>query len=513
MLKTCLLKHYKTAAFWLGVASASALPPFYCLPVLFFTFPTLLFQINGAKTKKQAFASGYWFGFGYFAVNLSWIGNALLIEAETFGWLYPITILASGAFFGLFTAFPALTAYLFNNRLSRWLAFAAAWIVFEWIRSFIFTGFPWNLLGSVLAFSTGLIQTASLFGTYGLSLCMLLVCGSPFLIFSADKKQRLTGIITALSLIVFISAYGFWRTNGYIYAPSSTRLRLVQPSIPQSMKWNKETLEQNLREYISLSRENGFENIDFVIWGETASPFPLDFDFRRLQEVTAAVPPQGYLLTGSIRYELSADGSYRPLNSMFAINDAGRIVGTYDKAHLVPFGEYVPFKQFLPESFRPVAQSLADFKAGSGPKSISIAGHPRFGPLICYEIIFPYQVINKKNPPQWLVNFTNDGWYGNSQGPHQHLVTTRFRAVEEGLTVVRAANSGISAVISPVGEVLAAIPLNAKQTLDFNLPNRPTVPVVYGKFGNIIPLSLAVVCLLIAFIVAKRHHLNTSTCI
>lgn len=513
MLKTYLLKHIKTSAFLLGILSAAALPPFYCLPVLFFTFPALLFLLGRSTTKKQAFAAGYWFGFGYFAVNLSWIGNALLIEAETFGWLYPVTILASGAFFGLFTAFPALLAYLFNNRLSRLLSFAAVWVIFEWIRSLIFTGFPWNLLGSVLAFHPLLIQTASLFGTYGLSLCVLLICGAPFLILSSDKKQILTGIIISAGLIIFIAGYGFWRTENYTYIPSDTRIRLVQPSIPQKMKWNKETLEKNLQEYISLSTENNPEDIDFVIWGETASPFPLDFDLRRLAEVSAAVPPYGYLMTGSLRYEISAEGSYQPLNSMFVINSDGRIIASYDKSHLVPFGEYIPFKTYLPDSFRPITQSLADFKSGSGPQTVNIVSQPPFGPLICYEIIFPDQVINKKNPPQWLVNFTNDGWYGKSQGPYQHLVTTQLRAVEEGLTVVRAANSGISAVISPLGQILAAIPLGVRQTLDYSLPKQLSVPALYGRLGNIIPLILAFAGLLIAFIVAKRHSSNTSTCI
>ncbi len=512
MLKNYLLTYYKTVAFWLGVISASALPPFYVLPILFFTLPSLLFLLNHAQNKKQAFASGYWFGFGYFAVNLSWIGNALLIDAHTFGWLYPITILASGAFFGLFIAFPSLLAYLFKNKISRYFAFAGWWIVFEWIRSFIFTGFPWNLLGSVLAFHPIFIQTAALFGTYGLSLCVLLICGSPFLILFSSCREKVTGITIAVCLSVFLSGYGFWRTENYIYTPSETRIRLVQPSIPQSMKWNKATLEQNLQEYIALSQSKEAENIDFVIWGETASPFPLDFDFIHLREVTSAIPDNGYLLTGSLRYELSQEGTYRPLNSVFVINSSGKILDVYDKSHLVPFGEYIPFKKYLPETFRPIAQSLSDFKAGSGPQNITITPHPQFGPLICYEIIFPSQVINRKNPPQWLVNFTNDGWYGISQGPYQHLVTTQLRAVEEGISIVRAANSGISAVISPVGKILASIPLNKKEILDYNLPQQLSITTFYGQFGNIIPLILSLINILIAFLIAKNSATNINVC-
>lgn len=494
-------KAKKRLAFLLGMLSVEMLPPFDLFWIGFFTFPALLLLINSAATKKSAFAIGYWFGFGYFACNMAWIGNALLLDAAHLGWLFPITLGAAGAFFGLFIAFPAMLSVCFKNLYSRYLSFAAWWVVFEWLRSFIFTGFPWNLLGSSLAFSDILLQAAAVIGTYGLSLLVLMIVTAPALYIF--YRTRVSLAMTA-AIIISISAatyfYGYQRLSQADKTPGEIRVRIVQPAIPQAMKWNKEKLESNFAEYIKLSQAPGLNQIDFVIWGETATPFPLDFEPQYLTQITQAIPEKGYLLTGLVSYRIS-EGDFRPLNSMFAINHQGQILASYNKSHLVPFGEYIPFRKFMPNWLRPVTNTIADFLPGNGPSVIKLENQPSFGALICYEVIFPHQIINPDNRPDWLVNLTNDGWYGHSQGPYQHFVTTRLRAIEEGRTLIRAANTGISAVISPYGQILASLDLDKKGFIDANLPKHLYLSTAYGHFGNLIPLILCFINMILAFLI------------
>ncbi len=489
----------KKLAFISGVLSVAVLPPHSMFWLGFLSFPILLLLINSAGTKKNAFAVGYWFGYGYFACNMAWIGNALLIDAARFGWLYPLTLAAAGGFFGLFVAFPALLSRFFNGLPARYLSFSAFWVLFEWIRSFIFTGFPWNLLGSSLSFSDTMLQAAALIGTYGLSLLVLMIFTAPALyMYSPSKKRAFAALLIPLSLSATAYGYGFCRLKQADTSPSDLAVRIVQPSIPQAMKWNSQKLEDNFAEYIKLSQAPGLEKTKIVIWGETATPFPLDFEPRYLAQIARAVPPQGYLITGLVRYQYH-NGEFRPLNSMFAINDEGKIAASYDKSHLVPFGEYIPLRSILPEWIRPVTNAVTDFLPGSGPSVTKLPDIPGFGTLICYEIIFPHRIISSDNRPNWLINLTNDGWYGHSQGPYQHLVTTRLRALEEGRTIVRAANSGISAVISPYGKIIASLGLDKKGWLDANLPKQMFLPTIYGRFGNLIPLILCLMNIGFAF--------------
>lgn len=216
-----------------------------------------------------------------------------------------------------------------------------------------------------------------------------------------------------------------------------------------------------------------------------------------------AVPSGGYLLTGLVRYELDGE-TFAPVNSMFVINTQGKIVDFYDKSHLVPFGEYIPFRRWLPDWIRPITNVVANFLPGTGPKVIKTEGQPSFGALICYEIIFPSQIVDADNRPQWLVNLTNDGWYGVSQGPYQHLVTARMRAVEEGLSIVRAANTGISAIISPYGQITAFLPLNQKGIIDAELPAPTSLSTVYGHWGNLLPLTLCLLNIIFAFLLHRK---------
>lgn len=503
-MRNLFLTYHKTSALIFGCLSVLALPPFYLTPLLLISFGGLMFLLETSSSPKKAFSAGYWFGFGHFACGLFWINNALMMDLPRLGWLIPLTFIASGGFFGLFTALPALFCRLFKTFPAKVLAFAAAWTAFEWLRSFILTGFPWNLLGTVWVFSDRAIQAASVFGTYGLSLLTIIMASLPAIVlFSSDKKTIFATLFISALLPALLFAYGEWRLQRYPDDSfSDLNIRIVQPSIPQQMKWQKEMLESNLQTYINMSVQTPAVKNNLIIWGETANPFVLNMEPQYLEVLHRAIPANGYLITGTLDYVHDGE-KWRPVNTMQAIDSDG-IAASYGKSHLVPFGEYIPLRRYLPQSLKPVTNVIADFMPGSGNETITLPGIPPFGILICYEIIFPAEVIDSQQRPEWLLNLTNDGWYGDSSGPRQHLAAARMRAVEEGLTLVRAANSGISALISKTGVVLKELPLNTSGTLDFSLPQQLSCRTIYSKYHNLTVMLLCIFALITAYCLSKH---------
>lgn len=489
-------------AFFLGAVASFIFPPFvsnkiaYCALIAFLV---LLFSVR--QSRKKLFWIAYAFGFSFYAVSFAWICNALLIDEQKFVAFVPFVFFAFGAFFALFWALPAL--FLNGKRLySSVVSFCCIFVVLEWVRSFIFTGFPWNLLGTALSFDVHLIQGAAYIGTYGLSLLLLaLLSGVALLIkgiFSRSFQLR------ALMLIfVPLCVLGGFSLNYKDISKGDFIVRLVQPSIPQTFKWNQDLLEQNFQQYIDLTKSKSLDNVQMVVWGETATPFFLDRDEAHLQRILSAIPDNGILVTGVMRVGME-NGAFVPYNSMYAINKKGHILDYYDKSHLVPFGEYLPLRDYLPDFMEPVANVVGDLGKGEKFKNISIPNYPLMGGSICYEVIFPKGVVNPTQKPQILLVLANDGWYGISSGPYQHLVAAQMRAVEEGITVVRSANTGISAVISPNGNIYGRIELNQLGISDVALPQILSVDTPYNRFGNIIPLALIGVLLLLVLMVSRR---------
>lgn len=500
-IKNNILTHPKTTAALLGLLSVLVLPPYYIWPLLFITMSGMVLLLSRTPTFKKTFTQGYWFGFTFYGAGFSWICNALLIEADKLGWLILPALIAGGAFFGLFTAIAATFTCLYKSPQGKVLSFSAAWTLLEWIRSFILTGFPWNLLGTSLAFSDKLIQGASLFGTYGLSLLVALSTSAPA-IFLLCKTRRAfwQSLLLSLLPILFLYGYGFIRLHNADFREDTIRIRIVQPSIPQSLKWNKSTLENNFKEYLRLSQTQGIENISIIVWGETASPYPLEYAHEYRNQIARILPPQTLLMTGAMSYKLHR-GRLSPQNAMLTIDRKGEIVATYAKSHLVPFGEYIPLREFLPQAIKPITNVISDFVQGQGPQSIELPNGLKIGTAICYEIIFPHQIIDADNKPEVVFNLTNDGWYGDSSGPRQHLVNTQMRAVEEGVSIIRAANSGISALISPYGTIIQKLDLNNKGVIDVNLPKTKSIATLYTQYGNLIPLLMIV----LIFIIGKQE--------
>lgn len=489
--------------FFAGAVSSLIFPPFTSSMQGYFAFVLFLaYLFSGERSTKSMFWMSYLFGFSFYAVGFAWINKALMVDEGNFSSYIPVVFFIIGAFFSLFLSIPVALASKGKNVYSKMLLFIAFYVIFEWIRSFIFTGFPWNLLGTALSFDDKLIQGASIVGTYGLSLMlMLLLNGIALLIMSIWRKRFYVGSVV---FIVIPMIFGFYSVSLYqdVDYNGDIKVRLVQPNIPQTFKWDNELAYHNFRKHINLSKSGNLDDVDLVVWGETASPYQLDEDMERLSEIVEAIPQNGFLLTGLLRRTIK-NGEFVPYNSLFVINDQGVIKDYYDKAHLVPFGEYLPFREYLPDFMKPVANVVGDIGKGEKYKNINVEGLPLMGGAICYESIFPKEVINPKNRPEVLVVLANDGWYGISAGPYQHLMASKMRAVEEGITVIRSANTGISAVIAPNGRILAGIGLDKEAVIDVFLPKVLSKNTIYGKYGNVIPLLLILIVFIIACIVNR----------
>lgn len=486
------------AAFGLGLFSVAALPPFYVVPLLAVAFTGLLWLALGAKTPRAAFAIGWAFGFGHYAAGLYWITNALLVDAAKFGWLVPFAVSGLSLFLGLFAAAALYALHHLRARgfAQGWagpLGFALAWTAVEWLRGHILTGFPWNQIATVWAALPVMTQSVSLFGAYGLTLFTVAAAaafaplGEPGLPSLARRRALL--LLLPLALSAF---FGVWRMNGASDADvPGVNLRLVQGNIDQRLKWQDDVRVETARKYLALSAQPSVRPISAVIWPETALPFFLadEPELRAaLGDLAGRLAGQGHpgalVITGTPRAERAP---YRVWNSVQAVDARGEIVATYDKFHLVPFGEYMPLRGLLP--FDKITAGTVDFSAGPGPQTIALPGLPPASPLVCYEVIFPGNVTDRSARAGWLLNVTNDGWFGISTGPHQHLASARLRAVEEGLPLVRAANTGISAIVDSYGRLRGSLALGTAGVLDGALP-AALPPTPYARFGDFIFLIL-----------------------
>ncbi len=480
-----------------GIFGGTAFAPWFFWPALVLSLSILFYFLNTAQSKKQAALFGFSFGFGMGVFSLSWISQALLIDNGTFAIYIPLALSGLGLLLGLFFMMPSLLAFLAPAGVKRWLAFGCWFVFFEWVRSWFLTGFPWNLIGSIWTNYPAVLQFAAIMGVYGLSLMTVLTFTTPALL-PNKKPIAIMGAVCACII-------GGGMIRLYQAIPEDVfgvQIRIVQPNIQQTLKWNPQRAADNMSKLIQLSREKN-DNITHVIWPETAVPYLLENNPDEQMRLMGAVRQGGTLLTGAMR--IVSREKRQLANSIFILNDLADIVGYADKSHLVPFGEYVPLRGILP--FDKVVPISSDFVAGLGPETRHVPKAPPASMLVCYEIIFPHAVTQGKHRPEWIINVTNDGWYGDSAGPHQHLGMAQLRAVEEGIPVVRAANTGISAVISPYGELLKTLPLNSEGVIDSALPRAIQVPL-YAQWGNVPLFILIFIGILIAGIKRKKSNNN-----
>lgn len=468
-----------------GMLAAAALPPVHAIPVLLVCIPCLLFALSATTGTRGAFRRGWWFGFGLNLIGLYWITEAILVEAERFWWLVPLAVPALSAVMAVFVGTATAIARHARAGWPRAFALAGAWTLTDLARQFIATGFPWNPMGSVWAIpgwaGDTMIQPASIAGVHGLTLATLLLAAAPAL------RQRWRAAALA--------GFALWAGSGPILlqrteaaGAAMPHVVVVQGNVPQGQKWDQSRADAIFDRYAMLTAD-GLRQAGpgpaVVLWPETAVPYLLQTDPAARAAIAAATGP-AVALIGGVRF--GPEG--RPRNSLFALAPGGDISQIFDKWHLVPFGEYQP--DWLPLGVQLVPGG--GFLPGPGPVTLSPPGIPKVGPLICYEAIFSGQVADREHRPAWLANVTNDAWFGNSSGPRQHLAAARMRAVEEGLPLIRAANTGISAIFDAYGHEVARLGMGQTGVLVAPLP-RALPATVFGRFGLPIPGFLAVLAL------------------
>ena len=467
----------------LGAATALAQPPVSWPVVLFLALPPLAWLLDGARSWRGALLLGWVTGAAHFAAALFWIVDPFLVEPEIFGWLAPFALAGMAGGLALFWAMPfALARGVWPAGLRRLLALAALWALADLARAYVLTGFPWGLPAYAWV-ETPVIQTVALFGPHMLGLLTLVAALLP-----ARRSWRAASV--ALALVAAGWGYGAWRLSQPLppRQPAVT-VRLVQPDADQALKWQPGMAQTLFDRHLALTRAE--PRADITVWSETAAPFLLDDRPDLLAESAAAAAP-GTLILGIERSE-PAPGNERWFNSLAVLDHDGRPVAVYDKHHLVPFGEYVPLSGLVARLGVPALTTLTGdgFTPGDGPHRITVPGVPPFLPLICYEAIFPQGLRAPEGRSEWLLQITNDAWFGEASGPYQHFAQARVRAIEQGLPLARAANTGISAMVDPYGRVVASLDLGEMGVVDTTLPSSlpPTPYTLLGDLFVLIAIS------------------------
>lgn len=450
-----------------GAGAALALAPFFLWPLLFPAYGLFLHYLSRAQSAKTAFRLSWWWGFGFFLTGLYWVCIAMTVDLARFGWMIPFALLGLNGGLALFTALSGLGFYYLrrDHAVVNWLLFSLLLFAGEWLRGHILTGFPWNLIGYAWGASDVSLQVAALLPMYPLTLMTLLLAAS-----AALWRQYRVLAAGVLAVLLALHGYGFWRLHDAPPFEPGVSVRVVQASIPQRLKWDPAHLAESLRAHVAHSLSGqGEQAPDLLIWPESAFPYAIDVNAPFPAGAFGWLQPHQTLVTGAVFYDRSgADPAF--FNSIMAVNGQGELLARYDKQHLVPFGEYVPLRGLLP--IDKLTAGLADFVPGDGERILAINHYLIVQPLICYEAIFPAYADAPAGgaPRDMLLNLTNDDWFGDSSGPYQHLTMSRFRAVEQGLPMIRAANSGISAVIDAHGRIVQSLALDKKGRLDIASP-------------------------------------------
>lgn len=455
-----------------GIGATLAMPPLGATPALAAGLVAFAWLLDGTARFRTAFLTAFAFAFGFFAAGLYWVAGSFFTVGGATAAGGPAAVLGLAALLACFLALPAAVAHrLTRSGVGRALALAAALGLGDWLRGHLLTGFPWNLFGYAWLHGPAVEQMAAIVGIYGVGLATLAAC---LLLSVADWRAWTAAAVTVAAMF----AYGEVRLDRAPQADlaaSAPLLRLIQPNIPQSEKWRREKAAAHLQHLVRLGAAD--PEPDAVIWPETAVARLLHPESPLIEALGKSVQSRAGLISGAPWRE---DGRY--YNSILAINREGRVQGRHDKAHLVPFGEYVPLRGLLGVAKLTVGGK--DFAAGPGPSTLTLPGLPPFGALICFEAIFPGEAVAADARPEWLLNLTNDAWFGETAGPHQHFEIARMRAIETGLPVVRVANTGITGAVDGYGRRLGRLGLGRTGSLDIHLPP-PLAETAYGRLGDL----------------------------
>lgn len=494
-------------SFLAGALAAYGMAPAAQPPALFIGLSCFyIFYAQGLKAWGAALL-GFFFALGFFMTGLWWIGNALLVDGNEFAWVWPISVIGLPTLLALFSGVACGVAFqIASPRTVRgFIAFIACMALAEWVRGHIFTGFPWNLYGYTWSRLLSVSQFASIGGAYGLSLLTLFwaTLGGFLYIGRPSRPALITLIALALFSFGACVAFGMARLhNNPTQFNEDVQVQIVQPNIRQDMKWDPGELVANFEKHLALSEAPKGEKTNakttIILWPETAIGPALSGNETARDKIGAALAThknKTYLLSGLLdREEDQADGHRTYYNSLGIFTEDGDMKNVYSKTHLVPLGEFIPFQQWIP--IKPVVE-FSGFQRGDGPSNIRFGDVPAFSPLICYEIIFSGNVVDRhsETPSEWIAALTNDGWYGFSAGPHQHFQHAVFRSIEEGLPVARSANTGISGLTDPVGRVLYKTNIYEDAVIFSPLPLKLQNATLFSHTGN--SLYLLAIALLI----------------
>jgi apolipoprotein N-acyltransferase len=491
--------------FVLGAVFALALPPLGLWPVVFIALPLFL----AALDDRKPFFKGWLFGFGYFCVALHWIGFAFLVDAKTYLWMMPFAVGGLAAFVSLYWGLAAkltqLSAKQFN--LPSWIIFPCLLALCELLRGRLFTGFAWAAPGLIADGMGGVLQVSSLIGMTGLTLVILLWGAATLPI--VLRQPKLAARLFPFLMLATLPLAWAWGEARLAQTPTALvdgiTVRLVQPNVAQDDKWSEENADAIFSGLIEQSTTG--KKVTHILWPESAVPFLIDESATARLRIDEALEDNQTLVTGAIRRSSrSASADY--FTSILSLDGKGEVRSTYDKWRLVPGGEYLPLEWLLePLGFKKLVTLPGGFRSGPGAGSIEIAGLGRAGALICYEVIFPHELVSSFQRPDLLINLTNDGWFGNSTGPHQHYAQARMRSVEQGLPLLRAANTGISGSIDPLGRNLGRTDLGTRAALDIQVA-KPTSPTFYGRFGDLIAVSLLFLLVAISPLFARINRVE-----
>lgn len=489
-----------------GGVGALAMPPFSVIPALLLPMMMAVWLIDHSCSIRQAAIYGWWLGFGYFVGGLWWLGAAFLVDPDQFAWALPLGVLGLPALLAIFTAIGfGLARSLWDSSGRRILALAFGLGASEWLRATVLTGFPWNNFGMTLGGTLETAQIASVIGSHGLDFLAIAIFAAPVCLFSGRRRgEKIVAPLMAVLVLAGITGFGVLRLS---VPPSAhvpdVKLRLMQANMPEDDRFHRSHAATIMEHYLQLSSKGsypdptGMKGITHLIWPETSFPFLLEQEPEALAQIATLLGSDVHLLTGAVRAEDPADGPGRLFyNAIQVVDGDGRITASADKVHLVPFGEYLPFSDLLTQwGLRQFVNAPGGFTAASERSVLTVPGLPPISPLICYEAIFPSEILpNDGSRPGVLLNVTNDGWFGNTPGPFQHFAQARLRAIEQGVPLVRAANTGISAIVDAYGRVIGKIGLGETGTLDGFLPV-PIEPTLYSRTDSLSALTIAILLL------------------
>jgi apolipoprotein N-acyltransferase len=483
-------------------------------PLLFLSFPILVWSLERVSPRR-GFVAGWLYGLGYFSACFYWIGIAFLVDAATYLWMMPFMVGALAGGMALYWGLAAMATVMLGQRgIARIIALAALFAIAEWLRGHLLTGFPWTAPGLAVDGMGGLAQAASLIGMPGLTLLVVLWAALPALAGSAGARWR--EWLAAFVILALLPGLWLWGNNRLAEDGGGTvhgvGLRIVQPNIAQEAKWRREAARENFDKLKMLSaqatpqRPRGIADVSVLIWPESAVSFFIDESEEGLSELAGLLPQQSLLVMGALRRDAAGQGERRVYNSVLAFDGDATLLAHYDKWRLVPGGEFLPFEEILkPLGFRKVVTVPESFAAGPGPRNIVLPGLAPAAVLICYEAIFPHDLVDAAQRPAWIINVTNDAWFGDSSGPYQHLAQARLRTIEQGLPLIRAANTGISAIIDAHGRIEARLPLGVEGVLDGALP--ASLPAtLYARAGDLMLAGLIIVLLLAGIVLRQSRE-------